>query len=177
MVKYIEAEQQTKPFLLVYVNIQSICILCIIWINYGIIERSVYEGTLKLIQFQSPAMDRDTSHWAVLLKSSSSLALNISRDGAFTTSLCQYPTTLNLVVHFYLKYSHHSRILVFIQSSSFRTDSLPSYASGSFATILCCPPHQAQDQVLNQQKTPGQARSTKIFVSLDFHNQKKQIFH
>ena len=52
-----------------------------------IIEWFVLEGILKTIQFQPPAMGRDTSHQNRLLKALSSLASNTCRDGASTASL------------------------------------------------------------------------------------------
>ncbi|PKU29536.1 zinc finger ccch domain-containing protein 11a [Limosa lapponica baueri] len=45
------------------------------------------EGTLKIIQFQPPALGRDTSHHTRVVKAPSNLALNPSRDGAATASL------------------------------------------------------------------------------------------
>ena len=45
------------------------------------------EGTLKLIQFQLPATGRAATHQLRLPRAPSSLALNTSRNGAFTASL------------------------------------------------------------------------------------------
>ena len=60
------------------------------------------EGTLKTILFQPPAMSRDTFHQPRLLKALSSLALNLSREGAATASLgtlCQGLTTLIMILN------------------------------------------------------------------------------
>ena len=52
-----------------------------------IIEWFGLEGTFKTMQYLSPAIGRDTSLQSRLLTAPSSLALNISREGASTASL------------------------------------------------------------------------------------------
>ena len=47
------------------------------------------EDTLKIVQFQLPAMDRVTNHQIRLPSTPSNLALNGSRDGIFTESAQQ----------------------------------------------------------------------------------------
>lgn len=60
-----------------------------------IIEWFGFERTLKIIVFQTPAMDRCNFHYTRWLKAPSSLALSISRDGVGTTSL-QVPFSLKI---------------------------------------------------------------------------------
>jgi len=52
-----------------------------------IIEWFGLEGTFKGHLVQPPAVSRDIFNWIRLLRAPSNLALNVSRDGASTTSL------------------------------------------------------------------------------------------
>jgi len=46
-----------------------------------------WKGPLKVIYFNPPTMSRDIYHYIRLLRALSNLTLNVSRDGASTTSL------------------------------------------------------------------------------------------
>ena len=59
-------------------------------VHRRIIEWFGLEGTLKITQFQPPAMSRDIFHQTRLLKAPSSLALNPVREGTATT--CSTPS-------------------------------------------------------------------------------------
>ena len=65
----------------------------------------VWRGrVLQIIQFQPPAVGRDTSLQTRLLTAPSSLALSASREGTSTTSLgnlCQHLTTLTVTIFCY----------------------------------------------------------------------------
>ena len=57
-----------------------------------------WKGHLKVIQSNSPAMNRDTYSSERLLRALSSLTLNVSKDGASTTS----PAMQNTLHHWAL---------------------------------------------------------------------------
>jgi len=56
-------------------------------VHNRIIEWFRLEGTLKIIELQAPCHRLLGTHQISLLRAPSNLALNISRDGAFTISL------------------------------------------------------------------------------------------
>ena len=57
------------------------------FIESRIVEWFGLERTLKITEFQPPAIGRDTSLWTRLFTAPSSLALNASREGAFKASV------------------------------------------------------------------------------------------
>jgi len=57
------------------------------WQNHRIVECPGLKRTILIVEFQPPAMCRVTDHQTGLPRATSSLALNASRDGAFTTYL------------------------------------------------------------------------------------------
>ena len=64
-----------------------------------------WEGPLKAIQPNPPAMSRDIFSWTRLLRAPSNLAWNVPSDGPSTTSLgnlCQGFTTLSVKNFFFL---------------------------------------------------------------------------
>jgi len=73
--------------------------------NYRIIEQFGLERTFRGHLAQSPAVSRDIFNFIRLLRAPSSLALNVSRDGALTTSLgnlCQGFTILTVKNFFFI---------------------------------------------------------------------------
>lgn len=91
----------------------------VLWsvVYHRIIEWVGLKRSKKIMSFQPPDMGRDTFHCPRLLRGSSSLALNSSRNGAVTASLgylCQVLTTLtaeNFSKYLILLYCHSESIL------------------------------------------------------------------
>jgi len=55
-------------------------------LNHRIAERPELKRTVIIIEFQPPCYRQGANHKTRLPRATSSLALNASRDGAFTTS-------------------------------------------------------------------------------------------
>lgn len=58
--------------------------------NHRIMEYFGLEETIRAIWPNHPGMSRNTFNWITPVKAPSSLASNVSKDGASTSSLCLY---------------------------------------------------------------------------------------